>query len=169
MGFTAQHLFFDDVKVGDEWESLGRTVTEADLVNFAGLSGDFNPIHVDHEFARKTPFRQVIAHGLLVFSIGSGLTLYCPPMRTLRLSRDSRVAAEGPGVRGRYHPRPRPGRRPGAACAAGTLITWDRVILNQAGKVVQQGQTQTLVEGRASLRVSIEDRETKVENQQSID
>ena len=54
-------------------------------------------------------------------------------------------------------------------CAAGTLITWDRVILNQAGKVVQQGQTQTLVEGRASLRVSIEDRETKVENQQSID
>ena len=45
-------LFFDDLAVGDEWESPGRTVTEADVVGFAGLSGDFNPIHVDHEAAR---------------------------------------------------------------------------------------------------------------------
>ena len=47
------------------------------------LSGDFNPIHMDHEFARSTPFRRPIAHGLLVFSVASGLTLDCPPMRTL--------------------------------------------------------------------------------------
>src|ERR1700722_17787063 len=83
MSFTALHLYFDDVAVGQEWESLGRTVTEADIVNFAGLSGDFNPIHVDHEFARQTPFRRPIAHGMLVFSIASGLSLFCPPMRTL--------------------------------------------------------------------------------------
>jgi 3-hydroxybutyryl-CoA dehydratase len=83
MSFTAQHLYFDDVEVGQEWESLGRTVTEADIVNFAGLSGDFNPIHTDHEFAKTTPFRGPLAHGLLVFSMGSGLGLYSPPMRTL--------------------------------------------------------------------------------------
>src|SRR5271163_4998733 len=82
MAFTSQHLFFDDVQIGQEWESLGRTVTEADIVNFAGLSGDFNPIHVDHAFAKETPFRMPIAHGLLVLSIGSGLGLYHPPMRT---------------------------------------------------------------------------------------
>ena len=83
MSFTAQHLFFDDVVVGQEWESLGRTVTEADIVNFAGLSGDFNPIHVDHEFAGATLFRRPIAHGLLVLSVASGLAVQCPPMRTL--------------------------------------------------------------------------------------
>src|SRR4051812_41032917 len=83
MSFTAQHLFFDDLEVGQEWESLGRTITEADIVNFAGLSGDFNPIHVDHEFAKTTPFRRPIAHGMLVFSIGSGLGVQCPLVRTV--------------------------------------------------------------------------------------
>ena len=83
MSFTTQHLYFNDVEVGQEWESLGRTVTQTDIVNFAGLSGDFNPIHMDHEFAKSTPFRQPIAHGLLVFSIGSGLGVSCPAMRTI--------------------------------------------------------------------------------------
>src|SRR5882724_11187511 len=85
MSFTASHLYFDDVQVGQEWESLGRTVTEADIVNFAGLSGDFNPIHLNHEFARTTLFRRPIAHGLLVQAIGSGLGLHAPPMRTMAI------------------------------------------------------------------------------------
>ena len=71
MSFTAAHLYFDDVEIGQEWESLGRTVTETDIVNFAGISGDFNPIHMDHEFARKTVYRKPIAaHGLLILSMG---------------------------------------------------------------------------------------------------
>ena len=83
MPFTAHHLYFEDVEVGQEWESLGRTVTEADIVNFAGLSGDFNPIHMDHEFAKTTPFQKPIAHGLLVLSIAAGLGVQNPLMRTL--------------------------------------------------------------------------------------
>ena len=61
MSFTPIHLFFDDVQVDQAWDSLGRTVTEADIVNFAGLSGDFNPIHLDHEFAKTTAFRKLPA------------------------------------------------------------------------------------------------------------
>ena len=61
MSFTVNHLYFDDLEVGQQWESAGRTVTQADIVNFAGLSGDFNPIHMDHEFAKTTPFHQPIA------------------------------------------------------------------------------------------------------------
>src|SRR5947209_2399240 len=83
MSFTSLHLFFDDVAVGQEWVSLGRTVTEADIVAFAGLSGDYNPIHMDHEFAKTTPFRRPVAHGLLIWSISSGLGSYAPPVRTL--------------------------------------------------------------------------------------
>src|SRR5262245_65773339 len=83
MSFTPSHLYFDDVEIGQEWKSPGRTVTETDLVNFAGLSGDFNPIHVDHQFAATTPFRRPVAHGLLVLSISSSLGLHSPAMRTV--------------------------------------------------------------------------------------
>src|ERR1700688_4102552 len=96
MSFTPQHLYFDDPEVGQHWDSLGRTVTEADIVNFAGLSGDFNPIHMDHEFAKTTPFRRPIAHGLLVFSIGSGLGLFAPPMRTLAILELKEWLFKGP-------------------------------------------------------------------------
>src|SRR5262245_14776316 len=83
MSLVENQLYFDDVEVGQEWESTGRTVTESDVVNFAGLSGDFNPIHMDHEFAKTTPFRRPIAHGLLILSMGSGLGVHSPPVRTI--------------------------------------------------------------------------------------
>lgn len=65
--------YFEDLQIGDQDQTVGRTITEADIVNFAGLSGDFNPIHMDKEFAEKTFFKKRIAHGILVFSIASGL------------------------------------------------------------------------------------------------
>src|SRR5437660_9849945 len=98
MAFTDSHLYFEDVAVGQEWESPGRTLTETDIVNFAGLSGDFNPIHVDHEFARTTPFRRPVAHGLLVLSMSSGLGLHSPAMRTLGFLGTRRSTLVAPAV-----------------------------------------------------------------------
>jgi len=66
-------LHFEDFEVGAETVTDSRTVTEADVVAFAGLSGDYNPLHVDAEFARSTPFGERIAHGLLGLAIASGL------------------------------------------------------------------------------------------------
>jgi acyl dehydratase len=66
-------LLFDAFAVGDRFVSPARTVTEADIVAFAGLSGDYNPLHTDEEYARRTPFRGRVAHGLLIQAIASGL------------------------------------------------------------------------------------------------
>jgi acyl dehydratase len=65
--------YFEDLQIGDQDQTVGRTITEADIVNFAGLSGDFNPIHMDQSFAEKTFFKKRIAHGILVFAVASGL------------------------------------------------------------------------------------------------
>jgi len=61
-----------ELQVGQR-ASVSRTVTETDVVNFAGLSGDFNPVHVDPEYARTTRFGQRVAHGLLTASIMSSI------------------------------------------------------------------------------------------------
>ncbi|MEA2246664.1 MAG: hypothetical protein QOH46_1193 [Solirubrobacteraceae bacterium] len=66
-------LFFEDVEVGMRFESPARTITEADLVNFAGVSGDFNPLHTDDVFAATTPYGRRIAHGMLALSVVTGL------------------------------------------------------------------------------------------------
>jgi len=68
-----QGLTFEEFNAGEQYESQGRTVTEADVVAFAGLSGDFNPLHTDAEFARATPFGQRIAHGMLVAAMATGM------------------------------------------------------------------------------------------------
>src|SRR5438046_1352931 len=138
MSYPAMFLYFDDVEVGQEWESLGRTVTEADIVNYAGLSGDFNPIHLDHEFARTTPFRRPIAHGLLVFAMGSGLAIYSPPMRTLAFLGVREWTFKEPIFTGDTI-RVRSLVLEKAVRARGRrgVLTWKRQIRNQEGKVVQ--------------------------------
>ena len=72
---TRRGLYFEEFVPGQQIESTGRTVTESDIVTFAGLSGDFNQIHTDAEYSANSPFGQRIAHGLLGLSIASGLAV----------------------------------------------------------------------------------------------
>ena len=69
-----QQLYWEDLNEGDQFDSPTRTITEADVANFACLSGDFKRLHVDAEYAADSAFGQRIAHGLLVVSVMSGLT-----------------------------------------------------------------------------------------------
>ncbi|MBL6771073.1 MAG: MaoC family dehydratase N-terminal domain-containing protein [Rhizobiales bacterium] len=66
-------LYWEDWEIGKEYISASRTITEADIVNFAGISGDYNPLHIDEEYCKKTIFGTRIAHGPLVYSIAAGL------------------------------------------------------------------------------------------------
>jgi acyl dehydratase len=63
--------YFEEFAVGDKVTSQGRTITESDIMTFAGFSGDYNPIHIDAEFSKTGLFGERIAHGLLVLSIAS--------------------------------------------------------------------------------------------------
>ena len=67
-------FYFEDFEIGQAFVTAGRTVTEADIVAFAGLSGDFNSIHTNAEFARTTPYGQRIAHAVLGIAFVTGLT-----------------------------------------------------------------------------------------------
>ena len=142
-------LCFDDLALGDEWESPRRTVTESDVVNFAGVSGDFNPIHIDHDTSSRGPFGKPIAHGLLGLAIASGLTSHDPRVDTLAflgilewkflqpiffgdtIQVYSKVTALEPRARGRRG-----------------VVTWHRRLVNQNGETLQEGMTQTLVHGK---------------------
>lgn len=66
-------LTFDEFTPGAIYRSQGRTITEADVVAFAGLSGDFNPLHTNAEFGKSTPFGERIAHGMLTVAMGTGM------------------------------------------------------------------------------------------------
>jgi acyl dehydratase len=66
-------MYFEDFEVGATFSTAARTITESDVMTFAGLSGDFNPLHVDREFSNSGPFGEPIAHGLLVLAVASGL------------------------------------------------------------------------------------------------
>ena len=68
-------MYFEEFQPGQKLVSAGRTITESDVVTFAGLSGDFNQIHVDAEYSKNTPFGQRVAHGLLGLAIASGLVV----------------------------------------------------------------------------------------------
>jgi len=68
-----ERLYFEDCRVGDRASAPARTITEADIVQFAALTGDWHPLHTDAEYAKRTMFGERIAHGMLILAIGTGL------------------------------------------------------------------------------------------------
>ena len=133
--------YYEEFEAGDIVETVGRTITEADVVAFAGLTGDYNQLHTDDEFARKGMFGERVAHGLLVLSIVSGLA-------TRSGFIDGTVEAFtgvewkfrapvkfGDTIRARFEVR----RKREASGHKGGLVYFDVVVLNQHDETVQKG------------------------------
>jgi len=146
---------FDDLVVGDEWESPRRTVTETDVVIFAGLSGDFNPLHVDHFSAKGNPFGRPVAHGLLGLAIATGLMSQAPRVDTLAFLAILEWKFQRPIFFGdTIHALSTVESLQPHANGRRGVVTWHRRILNQDGQVVQEGRTQTLVRARSATDTS---------------
>ena len=143
--------FFEDIQVGEEYLSPGRTVTEADIVAFAGLSGDYNVLHTDAEFMRTSIFGERIAHGLLVLSISSGLSTraMARPFATLAFL-GLRWRFKGPiKIGDTIKVRLRISDKRETSKPDRGIVTIQRTVLNQRGEVVQEGDTEIMVERRA--------------------
>lgn len=75
MSYAPRGLYYEDMEVGLKVVTAARTVSEADIMAFAGISGDWNPVHVDAEYSRTGPFGERVAHGLLGLSMATGLAM----------------------------------------------------------------------------------------------
>ena len=143
-------MYLEDLPAGLEVTTARRTLTESDIVTFAGVSGDFNPLHTDESFVREhTPFRGRIAHGLLVLAIASGLRSELDHVQSVAFLEVRRefVAPTYPGdtIHARWtveEARPSTSR-------PGTGVVRLRIeVMNQAGEVVQRGTDVWLVAAR---------------------
>ncbi len=147
MAYQPRGRYFEEFSVGDRVTTVGRTITEADVVNFAGLSGDYNQIHTDAHYAAQYDFGQRIAHGLLVQSIASGLAVQTGFIEgTVMAFRELDCKFSLPTFIGDTIlveleiVETKPLRRLG-----GGSITMKYSVLNQDGKVTQRGNWVMLV------------------------
>jgi 3-hydroxybutyryl-CoA dehydratase len=142
--------YFEEFAVGDTIITPGRTITETDIVNFAGLSGDWNELHTNAEYAAGTPFGARIAHGLLGLSVASGLGdrlgfIEGTAQAFLKLEWTFRrpiLIGDTIHLRGDVS-RARPVRSMG-----GGVVIFDMKVLNQRGETVQEGQWTVAIKGR---------------------
>lgn len=143
--------YFEEYEEGAKIMSAGRTVTETDIVNFAGLSGDYNYIHTDAEAAKQTPVGERMAHGLLGFSIASGLAVQTGIMEgTIMAFREiSKWKFVNPILIGdtirvdmqvtETKPIPRLG---------GGMVSIEMTVINQKDETVMKGTWKVLINGK---------------------
>lgn len=143
----SNEIYWEDIEEGLEVKSPGRTLTETDIVNFAGLSGDYNIIHTDAEFSKQTPFGQRIAHGILGLSIASGLVARNPGAEQHRLVaflgmtwdfRNPVLIGDTIHVVQRVASK-RPTKRPGLG-----IVVYASQVINQRNEVCQEGEWKVL-------------------------
>jgi|SRR3990172_8863654 len=135
-------LTFEQFNVGDTFVSQGRTVTEADVVAFAGLSGDFNPLHTDAAFAGQTPFGERIAHGMLVAAMATGMANWTGVFEGTTLAlMEQTVCYKGVVKFGdTVHLELQVAEKKETSKTDRGIVFFDAQVLNQNGEAVQEGR-----------------------------
>lgn len=140
--------YFDDWKVGDEFITVGRTVTEADVMNFAGITGDNHILHTDEEYASKNIFKTRIAHGLLGMCIAMGLF---SRSNIILMSARANLAVDNWKFKApiyfgdTIHLRVTVAAMRNTSKGDAGIMTFRFEIINQKGQVVQEGDSTQMV------------------------
>lgn len=142
--------YFEDVEIGQTLVTRGRTITEADIVQFAALTGDYNPMHTDAEYMKTHPMGQRVAHGMLTLSYAVGQLYQLGFMeRTVLAFRGLEMKFSLPVFIGdTIHVRLTITEKKEARRLGGGLITAEVRIVNQQGKTVQSGTMELLLASR---------------------
>jgi acyl dehydratase len=150
-GYTPRGMYFEDFEVGYEVVSAARTITETDVVGFAALTGDWNQIHVNAEYAKGTMFGQRVAHGLLGLSIASGLGAQLGFIEgTVLAFRELEWKFSAPLFIGdTIHLKAKLKEKKELKKLGGGSIVFEMRLLNQERKVVQKGKWVVLVKSKS--------------------
>lgn len=145
-------LYFEEFTPGDSVTSVGRTITETDVVNFAALSGDWNLIHTDAEYSKGHMFGQRVAHGLLILSVASGLAVRMGFMEdTILAFRGLEWKMQRPiFIDDTMRVRLTVESTKAMARLGGGLVNFKVEVLNQSDEICQRGTWEMLVKGRAA-------------------
>ena len=139
---TQRGLTYEEFNPGDRFISPARTVTETDVVAFAGLSGDFNPLHTDESYARGTPFGARIAHGMLVVSMATGMANWTGVFEGTTIALVEQVIRYKGAVRfgDTIHLELTVAEKKETSKPDRGVVILDTLVLNQSGQTVIEGQ-----------------------------
>ena len=142
MGYKPRGLTFDQFNVGDVFVCQARTVTEADTVNFAGVSGDYNPLHTDQEFGKTTMFEGRIAHGVLGLAIATGQANQLGVFEGTTVALMTQTVKYTGAVKfgDTIHLELKVAEKKETSKADRGIVIFDTFVLNQHGKPVIEGQ-----------------------------
>jgi len=134
-------LYFEEFEVGAEMRTRGRTITEADLVQFAGLTGDYNPMHTDAEYSKESFMGQRVAHGMLTVSYAVGQAYQLGILeRTVLGFRGLEMKFSNPVYIGdTIHAELKVAETKPAKRLGGGVVTLEMRIVKQDGKIAQKG------------------------------
>ena len=142
MSYKPRGLTFDQFNVGDVFVCQARTVTEADTVNFAGVAGDYNPLHTDEEFGKTTPFGSRIAHGVLGLAIATGQANQLGIFEGTTIALMTQTIKYTGAVKfgDTIHLELKVAEKKESSKPDRGVVTFDATVLNQQGKSVIEGQ-----------------------------
>jgi acyl dehydratase len=150
-GYTPRGLYFEEFEVGYEVVSAARTITETDIVSFAALTGDWNQIHVNAEYAKGTIFGQRVAHGLLGLSIAAGLGAQLGFLEeTVLAFRGLEWKFSAPIFIGdTIHLKAKVREKKELKKLGGGSVIFEMRLLNQEAKIVQKGRWEVLMKSKS--------------------